>query len=590
MKAAGYIRVSGTSQAKPDKISLPEQEREIREHCTKREWELVDIYRDAAKSGRYMKLRTEMQRLLHDASKHLFDYVIVWDVTRFGRSLLDTKRNVDTLDKLGVFLISIDQGVDTSQKDKTKNLVLNILSSIAEYESDNIRDRTQGSIVARLRLGEVFIGHPPFGYQWNKATKSIELHPREAPIFTRIWTDYVDLGKSLTVISEELTKEKVVARRRKGTNWHSSTISNMLHNESYHTGIITTQYQGETYIYKCEPLIPSHKFKEMMRMLRDANTRAGRPATAAQDFLLHQKLLCGVCGAHLSTRYGTHRLSSGSKSRWYCCTWHEKPNRHLRDHARCSFQRVNADEIEEYILNELCKVIRGEYLTSSKSASHEKRETELREQIEYANRELKKKELKLSSLDAALEQGLPGRIYAEKLNLFTAEKLEIAQELAEAIQSLKNIEQVGAETEIIQKFMMDNHIRLHLLTERIRNAPHGLQQRLIKGMVDGFIVVPEDRNLNNLEIPWKFNLPLIKDVLSQLPAPEPDGTGGGIDIGTIDKDIWEKQQALSEPRKGSTSEGLHRQDLLLPGTRLHDEFESMPACAGEKTCFRAGSR
>jgi len=45
-RAVGYIRVSDPSQAEPDKASLPEQERGIREYCQRKGYELLEIFSD----------------------------------------------------------------------------------------------------------------------------------------------------------------------------------------------------------------------------------------------------------------------------------------------------------------------------------------------------------------------------------------------------------------------------------------------------------------------------------------------------------------------------------------------------------------
>ena len=54
--AAAYLRVSQTSQAKPDEISLEQQEMKIKEYCQCEGWGLDEnhIYKDAGKSGASM--------------------------------------------------------------------------------------------------------------------------------------------------------------------------------------------------------------------------------------------------------------------------------------------------------------------------------------------------------------------------------------------------------------------------------------------------------------------------------------------------------------------------------------------------------
>ena len=226
---------------------------------------------------------------------------------------------------------------------------------IAEYEADTIRDRTHSTLLELLRKGEIFVGHPPFGYVWNKKKKRLEQHPVESKTYIRLWKSYLFFDKSLATLANEFTAEKVPARR-KGKGWHSATISNILHDGAHHTGIVTVRYNGETFFFQCEPLIPSHKWHEMIAKMRDAQTRAGRPALASKEFLLHRKLCCGMCGGKLGTRFGSRKLSDGSLSRWYSCTWHEQPLSHMSTHSRCSFRKVSAAKVEDYAVDGLITV------------------------------------------------------------------------------------------------------------------------------------------------------------------------------------------------------------------------------------------
>ncbi len=106
-----------------------------------KEYNLLKIYRDPGISGATME-RPALQELMADAENREFDAVIVWDISRFGRNLLHLKQNTERLKQLGISFLAVYNGIDTSKKDATGELFLNILAAIYEFELENIKERT----------------------------------------------------------------------------------------------------------------------------------------------------------------------------------------------------------------------------------------------------------------------------------------------------------------------------------------------------------------------------------------------------------------------------------------------------------------
>jgi len=85
-KAAIYLRVSTDPQAE----SIPGQERDLRELCESKGWRIVARFEDAGLTGTNDR-RPEFQRMLKEArsKSSTFDQIVIWDTTRFGRSVTD---------------------------------------------------------------------------------------------------------------------------------------------------------------------------------------------------------------------------------------------------------------------------------------------------------------------------------------------------------------------------------------------------------------------------------------------------------------------------------------------------------------------
>nr|WP_241244571.1 recombinase family protein [Microbacterium oxydans] len=85
------------------------------------------------------------------------DTVVVWRLDRLGRSLKDLIERVDDLHRRGVALRSLRETIDTSSAGG--RLVLHVFASLAEFERDLIRERTNAGLAAARARGR-FGGRP----------------------------------------------------------------------------------------------------------------------------------------------------------------------------------------------------------------------------------------------------------------------------------------------------------------------------------------------------------------------------------------------------------------------------------------------
>lgn len=141
-----YARVSTTDQDCAMQIS------ELREYCSRRGWTLFWEYVDRGWSGRRAD-RPELLRLMADAAKRKFGAVLVWKLDRFGRSVLDLTQNISKLKSSDVRFIAISQAIDTGEGGPGSTLMLHILSAIAEFETELVRERVKAGLEEARRSG-----------------------------------------------------------------------------------------------------------------------------------------------------------------------------------------------------------------------------------------------------------------------------------------------------------------------------------------------------------------------------------------------------------------------------------------------------
>jgi DNA invertase Pin-like site-specific DNA recombinase len=151
MRVGLYARVSTMHNQNPAR-----QLAELREHATRRGWEVVSEYIDRGITGARER-RPELDRLWTDCRKRKVDAVLVYRYDRFARSLRQLVNALEEFRALGIDFISLHEGVDTSTPNG--RLVFGIFASIAEFERELIR----GSVISGLAAAQargVRLGRP----------------------------------------------------------------------------------------------------------------------------------------------------------------------------------------------------------------------------------------------------------------------------------------------------------------------------------------------------------------------------------------------------------------------------------------------
>lgn len=98
VRVAIYARVSTEDQAEFG-YSIDAQLDTLRKYCELYSRVIVGEYVDRGVSGKSMKGRYELQKLLQDAEKGIIDEVIVWKFNRMARKNIDLIHIVDLLEK-----------------------------------------------------------------------------------------------------------------------------------------------------------------------------------------------------------------------------------------------------------------------------------------------------------------------------------------------------------------------------------------------------------------------------------------------------------------------------------------------------------
>jgi len=153
MRTALYARISTSDKGQDPEMQL----RELREHCQRRGWEIVGEYVDVGVSGS-KDSRPQLNRLIADAHRRKLDAILVWKLDRFGRSLKHLVNALAEFESLGVAFISLKESLDLTTP--AGRLMFGIISAMAEFERDLIRERVKAGIANRRAKG-LRVGRKP---------------------------------------------------------------------------------------------------------------------------------------------------------------------------------------------------------------------------------------------------------------------------------------------------------------------------------------------------------------------------------------------------------------------------------------------
>jgi len=164
-----YGRVSTNNQ------SVSNQVHDLKEVCERNGWTIVDEYIDEGISGTHGRdKRPEFDRLLKDVNRKKFDGIVVWDISRLGRSLQHLVSFLNDVMSKDIDLYIHKQGIDTSTP--TGKMMFGFISVMSEYERTLIVERVKSGLETAKRKGKK-LGRPT---NVNDGTRNVVIELRKS--------------------------------------------------------------------------------------------------------------------------------------------------------------------------------------------------------------------------------------------------------------------------------------------------------------------------------------------------------------------------------------------------------------------------
>ncbi len=314
------------------------------------EWEYAGVYADEGVTGTSTEHRSEFKRLIADCDSGKIDIILVKSISRLSRDTVDSLKTIRHLNDIGVEVRFEREGISTLTADR--ELLLTLVASFAQAESESISANIKWAIRKRFEKG-IPNGHKaPYGYEWDG--EMFRVIPEQGEVVKEIYRQYI-AGESGYSIAKSLKERGIKGQR--GVPMCDTTIKDIISNISYTgTMILQKNFITEDHVRKrnrgeftrytveemFEPLITAEEF-EQAKSIRERRAQESSSAYAVPT-KYSGLVKCGNCGSGISRR------SFKSAKRWVCNT------RERKGKGQCDMRPVMEAELEAATISVLGKV------------------------------------------------------------------------------------------------------------------------------------------------------------------------------------------------------------------------------------------
>jgi len=279
-----YTRVSRVSGREGESFRSPKQQEDrCRAQLKSDGLRVGEAFTDLDESGAKAS-RPEFDKAMARVASGKSGGIIVYDLSRFGRSTRNVLDGIDMIEEHGAVFVSCAEKFDTSTG--TGRFVLTMFAALRELERTQSAERWEVS-KADARARGVHIGGPRAGYVRDEDGKLAEV------------PEYLDAvkaafglrarGGSWREAAAILTEAGVPTSKSKGeaVEWSRQATRNVVQNPAY-----SDEHGGP---------VPTWQW-------RKAQPSAGEPRVRGEGHVLGQGLVrCSICGS------GMHKSSNGQR-------------------------------------------------------------------------------------------------------------------------------------------------------------------------------------------------------------------------------------------------------------------------------------
>ena len=315
--------------------SIEGQVRDCKAYAEANGLKIVGIYADRHISGSDFENRDDFNRMIRDAEKMQFRYIIVWKVDRFGRDREEIALNKVRVKRFGVKLLYAKENIP----DGPEGIILEgLLESLSEYYIADLRQKVKRGQRESAIKGFVNGGGRAYGY--DIVDKRLTVNDVEASVVLKIFQMW-DGGYTAPEICSYLSSAGIL--RRDGKPFTPSTVYHILRNPKY----IGVYYYDDIAI-PCPQIVPLELYQSCHSKFK---TRIGQASSykATEKYLFSLKIQCGECGDMMVGECGYGK--AGKRYSYYKCATRKRKG------GKCKLRTFRKDYLEELVVNHTIKEV-----------------------------------------------------------------------------------------------------------------------------------------------------------------------------------------------------------------------------------------
>lgn len=301
-----WIRVSTEDQVRGE--SPEHHERRARAYVEMKGWEVAEVYRLEAVSGKAVMGHADAQRMLADIRAGRICALVFSKLARLARNTRELLEFSEIFREAGADLVSLQESIDTSSP--AGRLFFTMIAAMAQWEREEIVERVKASVPVRAQLGKSLGGQLPFGYQ--RVDGKLALHPDEAPVRKLVFELFAE-HRSRRGVAKLMNQRGY--RTRKGSPFTDTTVMNFITDPiargSRRTNYTRSANRGKAWelkpesdwvLQEVEPLISDELWDTCARIVEDKRAKE-RPMRHTVH-LFSGLAYCG-CGTKMYVRSGS---------------------------------------------------------------------------------------------------------------------------------------------------------------------------------------------------------------------------------------------------------------------------------------------